>query len=165
MTHPWSSTVDDVQIQAITPGPATAGSELVLALNFRNTGAELRRIYLVNSEPFRAMQSTLYLDRGAEGPPVIQPPPRGHGYVVTEADFHALEPGSMQTFTQTLRLPADLAPGTYQARWVYRNEVERWEGGRQTFDGPTRALFGGERIPGIWTGKLQVRFEVIVQPA
>lgn len=165
MSDRWSVVVDDLQIQAMLPGPVVAGGELVLDLRFLNTGSRLRRIYLVNSEPFRAMQSTLYLDRGPGDPPQMQPPPRPHGYVVTEADFHAIEPGATLSFTQTLRVPADTKPGTYPVRWVYRNEVERWKGGAQTLDGPTKDLFGGEAIPGIWIGEQEFRFEVVVQPS
>lgn len=165
MTDRFSPVVDGLQIQAVAPGPVSAGGELTLTLHFRNTGPELRRIYLVQSEPFRAMQSTLYLDRGDGGLPIMQPEPRPHGYVVTEADFHAIDPGATASFTQTLSVPADLAPGAHAVRWVYRNEIERWKGGVQTLDGPTRALFGGERIPGIWLGEMEHRLEVVVEPS
>lgn len=36
------------------------------------------------------------------------------------------------------------------------NQITRWEGGVQTLDGPTKALFGGGDIPHIWTGRLVV---------
>ena len=165
MDERWSEISDDLQIQALVPGPAVPGGTLTLTLRMRNTGPQMRRVYMLRSEPFRAMQSTLRLDRGAAGPPEIQPHPRPHGYVVTEDDFHAIEPGQIRTFDQTLRIPGDLPPGTYPVRWTYGNRIERWEGGVQTLDGPTRPLFGGERIPGIWTGTLEYRFEVVVQPA
>jgi hypothetical protein len=163
MTDAWSPVVDGLQIQAVAPtGPAAPGSELTITLMFRNTGAEPRRIYLVNSEPFRAMQSTFFLGLPTPGGLSMQPEPRPHGIVVTEADFHELAPGESRSFTQTLRLPADLAPGTISVRWQYSNQVDRWEGGVQTLDGPTKELFGGGPIPGIWVGKLEVRFDVAV---
>ncbi|MEM9459371.1 MAG: hypothetical protein AAGF11_34650 [Myxococcota bacterium] len=158
----WSAEIDGLQIRASAPGPVPAGGAVSLSLQFRNTGADLRQIYLLRSEPFRAMQSTLYLDAGAKGPPRSQPEPRPHGYVVTEADFHAIDPDATVGFTQTLRIPSDWSPGVRSVRWVCRNKVERWKGGVQTLDGPTRELFGGERIPGIWTGTLEYRFEVVV---
>jgi hypothetical protein len=160
----WSPIVDDLQIQAVVPpGPASPGAALPITLTFRNTGSTLRRIYLLQSEPFRAMQSTFFLELPAAGPS-MQPEPRPHGIVVTEADFHELPPGGTRSFTPTLQLPADLAPGTLWVRWQYSNRVDQWKGGIQTLDGPTKELFGGQRIPGIWVGELEVRFAVEVGP-
>jgi hypothetical protein len=160
---PWSPVVDGLQIQAVPPSqPAAPGSGVTITLNFRNTGTELRRIYLVHSEPFRAMQSTFFLSLPTPGQLSMQPEPRPHGIVITEADFHELPPGETRSFTQTLHLPADLAAGTLSVRWEYSNQIDRWEGGVQTFDGPTKDLFGGKRIPGIWIGELEMRFDVVV---
>jgi hypothetical protein len=163
MTDTWSPVVDGLQIQAIPPaGPAIPGSALTITLNFRNTGPELRRIYLLHSEPFRAMQSTFFLGLPTPTGLSMQPEPRPHGIVVGEADFHELPPGESRSFTQTLRLPGDLAPGTLSVRWKYSNQIDRWEGGIQTFDGPTKELFGGGPIPGIWKGEIETRFDVAV---
>jgi len=159
----WSPVVDGLQIQAVPPSkPAAPGSGVTITLNFRNTGTELRRIYLVHSEPFRAMQSTFFLSLPTPSHLSMQPEPRPHGIVITEADFHELPPGETRSFMQTLRLPDDVAPGKLSVRWEYSNQVDRWEGGVQTFDGPTKELFGGKPIPGIWKGEVETHFDVIV---
>lgn len=161
--HGWSEVVEGLQIRAeLPPGPHHAGDSLLVTLHFRNVGSEPRRIYLLQSEPFRAMQSSFSLLRG-EGPPDIQPEPRPHGVVVGEHDFPELPAKGARSFTQTLVLPRDLSPGPLGVEWTYENRIERWQGGVQTLDGPTQALFGGERIPGIWLGELSVRFEVVVE--
>jgi predicted small lipoprotein YifL len=158
----WSPVVKELQIKAVVPtGTASPGSGVPVTLMFRSTGEKPRRIYLIKGEPFRTLQSTFFLDGGAAGQS-MQPQPQPHGYIVTEADFHPLAPGQTLSFTQTLQLPEDLAPGTYSVRWEYRNEIERWEGGSQTLDGYTKALFGGKPIPGIWVGKVEFAFEVVV---
>jgi hypothetical protein len=158
----WSRVVDDLQIHAVVPaGTASPGSEVPVTLMFRNTGKKPRRIYLVKAEPFRVMQSTFFLERDAAAP-ATPPGPQPFGYVVTESDFHELAPDQTRTFTQTLRLPKDLAPGTYSVRWEYNNDMDRWEGGSQTIDGYTKPLFGGKQIPGIWKGALEVRFDVVL---
>ncbi len=162
MSEGWSPIVHELQIRAVVPeGTASPGSALPITLMFHNAGEKQRRIYLLKGEPFRALQSTFFLDRGAAGP-LVQPEPQPHGYVVTEVDFHPLAPGETRSFTQTLQLPAALTPGRYSVRWEYSNEVERWEGGSQTLDGYTKPLFGGKPIPGIWVGKVEVRFDVVV---
>jgi hypothetical protein len=158
----WSPVDDDLQIRAAVPaGSAWPGSGLTVTLMFHNAGKKPRRIYLVKAEPFRTMQSTFLLERGNAGPST-QPQPPPPGYVVTEADFHELAPDETRSFTQTLRLPKDLAPGTYSVRWEYSNDLDRWEGGSLTVDGYTKPLFGGKQIPGIWRGELEARFDVVV---
>ena len=137
------------------------------SLGFRNIGSEPVRVYLPNGETFRAGISTLsFTPEGA--PPLFVPNPHGHGYVVTEADFHLLAPGESRSFPQRFtidpfpprgslaptRLPGFEPGRPIRVRWTYRNQIRRWEGGRQTFDGPTKALFGGADIPHIWTGEL-----------
>lgn len=158
----WSEVVDGLQIRAEVPGgPHHAGDELEIKLHFRTSGSSPRRIYLLQSESFRAMQSTFWFDQKG-GPSNIQPEPRPHGIVVGEQDFPQLPAKGERSFTQTLRLPRELGPGKLDVEWTYENTIDRWQGGVQTLDGPTQALFGGERIPGIWLGKLSVRFEVRV---
>ena len=158
----WSRVRDDLQIRAGVPeGVASPGSELTITLMFRNTGTRPRRVYLIKGEPFRVLQSTFFLDRGDAKPPV-QPEPPPPGYVITEADFPEIAPDETRSFTQTLRIPADLAPGTYSVRWKYENDIDRWEGGSMTLDGYSKPLFGGKPIPGIWKGTLEVSFDVVV---
>lgn len=161
-TAPWSPVVDGLQIRAIPPStPAEPGSTVAITLELRNTGPELRRIYLLESEPFRAMQSTFFLELPEPTALSMQPEPRPHGIVVTEVDFHELPPGQTKSFTQSLRLPDDVAPGTLSVRWEYSNQIDHWQGGVQTLDGP-KELFGGGPIPGIWIGEVETTFDVIV---
>jgi hypothetical protein len=75
--------------------------------------------------------------------------------VVTEKDFHLLEPGEERRFTQTLATRS-LPAGQNTVRWTYENKITRWAGGEKTLDGPTKKLFDGEEIPWIWTGRIAV---------
>lgn len=138
-------------------------------LHFRNVSAEPLRIYLPVSDAFRFSISTITLSP-ASGPPLTVPTPRPHGYVVTEADFHLLQPNESRNFAQQFTIDP-FAPGgglksvrrtgfesgsSVQVRWTYENSIERWQGGSQTLDGPTKRLFDGGDIPYIWTGSLTV---------
>lgn len=139
-------------------------------LHFRNLGKEPLRYYLPNGEAFRANISTLFF-RPKSGDPLFVPEPHPHGYVVTEADFHLLEPGQAREHTQPFTIdPFAPGPGNtskrmtgfeagaeVDVRWVYENSIQRWKGGAQTLDGPTRELFDGGDIPYIWTGKLEAK--------
>jgi hypothetical protein len=137
------------------------------ALHFRNVGSEPLRIYLPVSDAFRFNISTITLSPSS-GPPLIVPEPRPHGYVVTEADFHLLQPNEFRAFTQQFTIDP-FAPGggtathrragfesgnTVQVRWTYENSIQSWQGGTKTLDGPTKQLFDGGNIPYIWTGSL-----------
>lgn len=96
----------------------------------------------------------------------MQPAPQPHGYVVSEEDFPLIEPQATRTFSQSLYLhDREFERGErYIVEWTYKNEVETWEGGVNTLDGPTQQLFGGERIPHIWTGELSTRSAFNVAP-
>ncbi|MBI4705683.1 MAG: hypothetical protein HY744_31715 [Deltaproteobacteria bacterium] len=147
-------------------------------LHFRNVGRDPLRFYLPRSEPFRANISTLSFTPEGNARPLVVPEPRPHGYEVTEADFHLLAPGEERVFAQPFTLDqfvpgpgqgterrAGFEPGTVvRVRWVYENEIRRWEGRRLTLDGPTRELFGGGDIPWIWTGKLAAELAWKVPP-
>lgn len=138
-------------------------------LHFRNVGAEPLRVYLPNGEAFRLNISSLFFVPEG-GTPLMVPDPHPHGYVVTEADFHLLSPGEERSFAQpftidpfapgagnqTLRRPGFEPGRAVRVRWTYENRIRRWEGGRQTLDGPTVPLFGGQDIPFLWTGTLAV---------
>lgn len=141
----------------VPPGPHKYGATLELALEFRNLSQDDLRIYLVDPPIFRALQSDLailapdgkFLDS--------QPEPHPHGYVVGERDFPQIAPGATLRFTQPLTLKPKLGEALsddLQIRWTYRNKIDAWPGGTQTLDGPTKSLFGGGRIPGIWLGEL-----------
>lgn len=158
-----SPIIDDLRIDAeIPPRSARPGSSVQVTLRFINVGSQPRTIFLIRSEEFRANQSTFVLERGAGVPPLVQPPPRPHGYVVTQADFHVVKPRAQLAFTQTLRLPPDLKIGQYDVRWIYENTVDHWEGGTVTLDGPTQPVNDGKPIPGIWLGTIEDRFTVSV---
>lgn len=140
----------------VPPGPHKLGATVELGLEFRNEGQDDIRVYLIQTPIFRALQSDLAVYAGGKflG---SQPDPHPHGYVVTERDFPAIPPGTTQRFTQPLHLdPAQLGAATeVEVKWTYQNKVESWAGGVQTLDGPTKSLFGGARIPGIWLGEVK----------
>ncbi len=142
----------------VPPGPHALGSTVEVGLEFRNTGPDELRIYLVDAPIFRALQSDLAIFTADGAFIASQPEPHPHGYVVGEQDFPAIPAGATRRFTQPLLLdPKQLAAtaGDLQLRWTYRNKIESWPGGVQTLDGATRPLFGGGRIPGIWLGEVK----------
>ena len=65
---------------------------------------------------------------------------------------------------RTRGLRRSLEGGTFWVEWTYENQVERWEGGLLTMDGPTQELFGGEDIPHIWLGSLRSGTTIEVVP-
>jgi hypothetical protein len=152
----WSALVRGLRARLGLPaGPQRAGAPVTARLWFKNDGAEKARIYLIRSEAFRFPQSTLELpDRSTSGGPAPMPPPRPHGYVVTEKDFHLIEPGAEARFEQTLATRG-LKSGKHRVVWSYSNSITKWAGGAQTLDGPTKRLFGGKEIPFIWTGTVK----------
>jgi hypothetical protein len=141
----------------------------VFVLHFKNVSSHPLRVYMPNSEPFRASISTIYILAGNAS--LVVPEPHPHGYVVTEVDFPLLAPGEEKTYEQTFSLERlARGSGTVTERekgfeagghatvsWTYENEVTRWQGGIQTLDGLTKNLFGGKDIPGLWRGKLEVK--------
>jgi hypothetical protein len=153
-TGGWSETVAGLRIRLEAPdGPVLAGASARLGLCFSNVSDAPLRLYFLQGEHFRAFQSRLVpLDPETGGP--LAPPsvPGGHGYVVTEEDFHLLAPGEGRKFAQDLVLPE--RTGRILVEWTYENEIARWPGGVRTLEGRTRRLFGGKRIPHIWLGTL-----------
>ena len=148
-------------------GPYHAGDRLTARLHFRNDGPAPMRLYIVGGEAFRAQQSDFQLS-AADGRVLDrQPDPHPHGYVVTEADFPEVAPGATKLVEQTLDLSPgvlDGQAGALRLRWSYRNGVTVWKGGLQTLDGPTRNLFGGKPIPGIWSGQATVERTLPLAP-
>ena len=141
------------------PTPVALGGSVELRLHFRNDGEVPRRIYLIQSEVFRALQSDLQVFAADGQFLTSQPDPHPPGYVVSERDFPAIAPGEAQVHTQTLHLAGPKfsgQAGPLRLRWTYRNSVESWRAGIQTLDGPTKGLFGGGPIPGIWRGEVVV---------
>lgn len=140
----------------VPPGPYKVGATLELGLEFRNDGADDRRIYLIHNPVFRALQSDLTIFSGGKFL-ASQPDPHPHGYVVSERDFPAIPAGTTRRFTQPLVLDAGElgSVGEIEVRWTYKNAIESWAGGVRTLDGPTRPLFGGKPIPGIWVGEVK----------
>lgn len=160
----WSDVEGGLQIGLQLPhGPQRAGTTLTAKLVFRNQASKPARIYLVREDAFRSFQSWLRILRHGDSRVVsVQPEPQPHGYVVSEADFPLVEPGASRTFEQVLDLsdPNLRAGGTFVVEWTYENEIVEWKGGAQTLDGPTKELFGGTRIPHIWTGRLTTTSEL-----
>ncbi len=140
-----------------------------LRLHFENLTDAPLRIYMPQSEAFRSGISSIRMWSPSEEP-LFLPEPRPHGYVITEHDFPLLGPRESRTETQAFTIDlftrggAARRPGFEPGRvvrvvWAYQNSIQRWEGGRPTFDGPTNELFGGGPIPHIWTGMLEVSGE------
>jgi hypothetical protein len=153
----------------IEPGVETDRVPMHVAeLHFRNVSDEQVRIYLPVPEAFRfGLSSIVFRPEGQ--PPLAVPEPRPHGYVVTDKDFHLLEPGQSKAFEQrftidpmargtraTKRRPGFELGAGVPVRWVYENKIRSWVGGKRSVDGPTRTLFDGGVIPGIWKGRLAV---------
>jgi hypothetical protein len=152
----WSSVVDDLQGRIEVP-EAKPGETIDVKLWFKNTGAQPRRIYLIQNSFFRSFQSTLTLPKQM---PPISPP---HGYVVTEKDFPEIKAGEEVSFAQPYTVEQNTPPGEHLLTWEYSNKIDEWKGGAQTLDGPTKSLFGGGKIPGIWLGELSVQATLIVK--
>lgn len=136
-------------------------------LHFRNKSDTQLRIFMPVPDAFRANISTLFFTPTA-GDPLFVPTPRPHGYMVSEKDFVLLEAHEERTIAQSFTIdPMTPGPGTATARtpgfargaavkvrWILENTLTTFPGGVVTFDGPTKALFGGQPVPGLWTGKL-----------
>ena len=153
-----------LEVQA---APGVRGGSVPLRLHFRNTGAEPLRIYMIQSEVFRALQSDLQVF-AADGEFLdAQPEPHPHGYVVDERDFVAIAPGATVVQLQTLQLGGRAfvgQTGPLRVRWTYRNSIESWKGGVMTLDGPTKRLFGGGPIAGLWRGEVVVEASLPLAP-
>ena len=174
LSEPASDERLEIQIEiqpGATPDPVPMRTAV---LHFRNRSSEPLRIYLPRGEMFRAGISSL-LFSPEKAPLLLVPEPHPHGVVITEEDFPLLGPGESRAFTQsftidpvarggagTARLEGFAAGSEIAVRWIYENQIDQWQGGAQTLDGPTRSLFGGEKIPHIWKGKLtaQMRWRV-----
>ena len=148
-------------------GPYHIGDRLTARLHLRNDGATPLRVYMLGAEAFRAQQSDFQLF-AADGRVLDrQPDLRPHGVVVTEADFPEVGPGTTRIVEQTLELSPgvlDGQAGVLRLRWRYANSITAWKGGAQTLDGPTRSLFGGGPIPGIWRGQATVELGLPLAP-
>lgn len=155
-----SSIVDDLRIEAeIPPKAQRPGAAVVVTLRFVNHGTRPRTLFLARDESYRFGQSTFQLYVGT-GAPLVQPP-RRDGYVPTAADFHRLGPRSQLEFTQTLRLPRDIAPGRYKVEWVYENELDCWPGSLSV--GPSGGPSDGTTIADLWVGRIVDPFTVEVE--
>ncbi len=158
-----SSIVDDLRIEAeIPPKAQRPGTAVVVTLRFVNHGTRPRTLFLVRDESYRFGQSTFQLYVGTAAP-LVQPP-RNAGYVPTAADFHRIGPRSQLEFTQTLRLPRDLAPGQYKVEWVYENELACWPtSSSQSSAGSSAGPSDGTTIADLWVGRIVDPFAVEVE--
>jgi hypothetical protein len=139
--------------------------EFDIELVFKNVSSNPIQIYLINNEFFRSFQSYFYLLYNAKFKMLtdISPP---HGYVVTESDFHIIGSNSEKIFKQTLKIDEEGLENDinkFYLQWIYANNISRWKGGIETFDGPTQSLFGDEEIPYIWLGEIKctIAIEII----
>ena len=128
-----------------------------LSLVFKNISKYPLRIYLVETEFFRSFQSYFYLLFNGKPKYIsnISPP---HGYIVTEEDFHLIDPNSEIVFKHTLSIDEtkiETDSNEIYLNWVYENKISKWEGDITTLDGPTKKIFGGKEIPYIWKGKVE----------
>ena len=163
-TSAWSQPVDGIRIRLAAPsGTAKPGATIKLSLVVENTGDAPRRIYMLGPEVFRATMSDLWL-LGADGTPIgmSQPEPHPHGYLPTEDDFPEIAAHASKTFEQSLAIDPAAPAGPATVSWKYENRVTQWEGGLQTLDGPTKPLFGGKPIPGIWVGELEASTAITI---
>ena len=138
--------------------PAQVRGTLTATLVVHNPGAEERRLY-TPPEPFRFPMHDVALwsaDDKRQGGPDGHP----HGIVIGEEHFLVVRPGGEVRLTGTVPLPPGVVAGRYLLTWTVKNDLTQWKGGAMTLDGPTRTLFGGGPIPGIWTGRVTVRVPV-----
>ena len=136
-----------------------------VGLVFKNTSERPLRIYFVRNEVFRSFQSRFDVLLHGKSMSItgISPP---HGYVVTEKDFHWVKAKSEILFHQTLSLSEagiDEDVREFTLQWTYENRLSRWEGGVQTLDGITKALFGGKEISFLWRGELATSMDFILE--
>ncbi|HEU0029930.1 MAG TPA: hypothetical protein VFQ53_04800 [Kofleriaceae bacterium] len=151
----WSEAVAGLRVSLAVPATVSASTKEVEAtITLRNDTDEPMRVLVVRPEIFRANISSLRVWQ-ADHVVSLQPDPHPHGYLVTEDDFPQIAPHATYSYKQTLRIDGALAtPGDYEVELLLENQNKRWPGGVQTLDGPTKPLFGGTDVPGMWVGKL-----------
>ena len=169
----WSETLEGLRIGLELPSSVQLSNlgaqrvpQVTAQLHFSNVGSSPIRIFIVRTEIFRALISSLRVRRASTREVIsLQPEPHPHGYVVTEQDFFLIEPGSEQVFTQSLIITEQMSQaGELVVEWIYENRSRSWPGGIQTMDGITQPLFGGGDISHIWVNRLTVSTRVAVTP-
>lgn len=143
--------IDDLRIEAVTPGSHKPGATVTVTLQFFNVGPRERTLFFIVAETYRLGLSTFRF-QPRSWPMQVQPTART-GYVPLESDFHAIAPQGRLMFEQKLLLARNTPPGDLAVEWTYENKIESW---------PSKLPSGGELIPGIWRGKLQHTFRVKV---
>jgi hypothetical protein len=144
--------IDDLRIEAESPpGAHKAGATIPITLQLFNVGPQPRTLFFIVAEPFRLGLSTFRFQPRA-WPTQVQPAARA-GYIPLESDFHEIAPNGRLTFEQKLILARNTPPGDLAVEWTYENKIENW---------PSKLPMGGERIPGIWRGKMTHTFRVKV---
>lgn len=156
-------TIIDQKMEIELELPSTTlktGEEISAKLTFKNNGSEKIRIYFIQNEMFRFNSHITLLrseDRSSVSPPTIAPP---HGYIIGEKDFYIIEPNESKSFEQKITLNE---PGDFIIQWSYENNRTIWEGGLETLDGKTEALFDGKEVPYLWTGTIQTEKEITLE--
>ena len=164
----WSESENGLSTRLVLPDPAAANTTVPAKLVFRNDTDEPIRIYLVTADPFRGHQSVFQIAETDSGKMVsFQPEPLAHGITIDEQDFPLIAPRSTVEFAQSLSLhdSAFASGGAFTVTWTYSNAINKWEGGRETLDGPTKELFEGKRIPHIWLGRVSATTDMGVTPS
>jgi hypothetical protein len=157
-----SSPTSDGRLQlqlVMLPGQVSEQRMAVLCL--RNVSQDPLRFLMLRAAFFRSPFSWLRLSQAQAAQLEPRSPP--HGYNLGEADFHLLQPDQGALFFQRFILDELDAAAPVDVEWTFTNERRRWEGGLETLDGPTRALFGGEDVPFLWLGRLSARLRWSVE--
>ncbi len=137
------------------------GKELEVKVRFENISDRPVRVYFIENPIFNSFQSAFTVVHKDGTKSFIAEEPQPHGYVVTESDFHLIAPCHSKTFKQKIG-NVTLGSGSNPAgiEWEYSNTITKWEGGIETLDGKTEALFGGKEIPYIWTGRIKAAAKI-----
>jgi hypothetical protein len=128
---------------------------LRLGVRLANRSVQPLRFYFIEQQVFRP-NLQVYVMQDGKSCFDIQVP-RGHGYIVTERDFPQLAPGAELRFEQQLSNFRCESSREVAIQVVYTSDVREWRGGVQTFDGPTKQLFGNGVVPNAWLGKIEIR--------
>lgn len=125
-------------------------------VTFHNVSNKPLRIYFIENPIFNTFQSMLYVTYSDGNIELFSEEPHPHGMSVDESHFHLIDVNKSKTFTQKIEFIEPQYQGKpIELKWVYKNQIKKWEGGIETLDGPTKELFDGKEIPYIWTGEIR----------
>lgn len=126
-----------------------------IEMRFENVSNTPLRIYYIDDPIFNGFQSSFYLRSESGEKKYIGEEPHPHGYAVSQKDFHLILPHKSKSFRQKFKTKSIFTSGkANDLVWHYTNRIVKWKGSQQTLDGETKALFDGESIPYIWSGRI-----------